>query len=111
MLDKKIDDVVGATDALIACTEKKIALLKELKYILLIAKLIGRAPQTITEKVRVYPVWGSGFRPWVGASLHVIVGNEPEQVFPILDVPSELWPAEMRASYEVHKRRTQRVRP
>lgn len=101
---------ISTTRELIELEHQKIDTLGQLLKVLLIADLAGVAPKDIEGSVYTRVSEGhSQLRPWRDAALHIRV-NGVEHTIPMLDVPAELWPSEMRHRYNIHVKSQQRRR-
>jgi hypothetical protein len=101
-----IDDAIANMAELIDLELKKVGLLRELRRGLILCKLLGRAPREVKGPMRAGCRRGdSTFFPWRGARFSIQVGNEPEVLFDLKNVPRELWDDDLRAQYEREERR------
>lgn len=95
-------------DEMISLCEKKVALLRDLKKALMLAELIGVPPKEIKGKlgfgVHSYgtPLYA---RPWKTDDF--VIRLDGEEVFrkKLIDVPQDLWPADVLQEYQRHVRR------
>jgi hypothetical protein len=90
---------------------RMVELLHELIRAVLIADMLGRKANEMPGKVsfRVVPD-GSTFQPWRKATIHIRQDGVEVLVAPLLDAPMELWPEDLRVSYERHMRAEERRR-
>ena len=100
------DKLFKQMDQLIELELKKVELLRKLKRAYMLANVVGVHPNQIKGKlaVRVYES-GRMFTPWQGTDFAVQLDGEEVAREKLTDVPLDLWPDDIRASYERHKKR------
>lgn len=110
----KTKQAVAALDESIALHHKMIETMTNLKRALLVAELLGVAPKDVDGPIKfwTYSIRSGAysFRPWLDTVLRARIGDGEDKEFPLKDVPMELWPEEIRAAYERHKRTLARRR-
>lgn len=97
-------DAIDTTRRLIELTEKKAVTMRQLLRCLLLAQLLGLAPNEMRNPLR------TGFRVvehrtlqrWRGMVLSVTYDGETKD-FPLLDVPEELWPEDVLNDYRRYR--------
>ncbi len=102
-------NIVANIDHMVELLHEKIRLLGQLKRVLLIADLLGLPPKEVKGKVGTH-VSGThhGKTPWGSAEFVIKVDGVPKATFPLLQVPLDLWPDDMRQSYEMNEKRKAR---
>ena len=98
-------------DRLIELSEKKIAALRDLKKLMLVADMLGVPPKQFTGKVRTavrFERQYSVMHPWKNHDLVIHVDGKERLVLPLTDVPLDFWPADLRGAYEREQERAAR---
>lgn len=106
-----MSDVYQSIDDLIVLCEKKVALLRDLKKALLLADLIGVPAKEVKGSIRhgVCDLEHRLTRRWKGMVLRVTYDGVTND-HPLLDVPHDLWPADVLVEYMRHVRHTEQLR-
>lgn len=105
------DKLFEQMDELIALSERKIELLRQLKKAYMLANIIGQHPNQIKGKLTTAihdygaPLYA---RPWRTQELVVRLDGEEVARKKLIDVPLDLWPKDIRAEYERQARRNKR---
>lgn len=97
MIDTEVYDTF---DRMIDNLQKQITTTRELKRLLRIADLVGRAPSNIKGRVRTHiHSGGLTLHPWKHDDF--VVHLEGEEVFrsKLIDVHQDLWPDDVREAY------------
>lgn len=102
------DKLFTNIDELIALSERKVTLLRDLKKALMLAEMIGVPPKDIKGKMRTSithygtPLYA---KPW--RKEEFVVHRDGVEVCrkKLIDVPHEFWPADVLAEYQRHLRR------
>lgn len=105
------EGMYGNIDRLIELETRKIDLLRQLKKALMLAEMIGVPPKDIKGKMScAVTSYGTPLyaRPW--KTEEFIIHLDGEEVFRkrLVDVPQDLWPADILAEYRRHAKRTQK---
>ena len=92
MVTHNLDEVCENITQLIAVSERKVDLLKQMRKSLRLCQLLDLKPSEM-GKVSTWVVDGSTVFPWQGATFHVRV-NGVEYPFKLKDVHPDLWPSD-----------------
>jgi len=104
------DKLFEQMDRLIELELEKVELLRKLKRAYMLANVVGVHPNQIKGKlaVRVYES-GRMVAPWQGTEFAVQLDGEEVARKKLTDVPLDLWPDDVRAKYERHKKREKKL--
>lgn len=100
------DKLFEKMDQLIELELEKVKLLRRLKRAYMLANVVGVHPNQIKGKLAVrVSESGDPIAPWQGADFAVQLDGKEVAREKLTDVPLDLWPDDIRASYERHKKR------
>jgi hypothetical protein len=105
------DKLFEQMDELIALQEKQTDLMRQLKRAYLLANVIGMHPNQIKGKLSTattqsgIPLYS---RPWKTEELVVRLDGEEVARKKLIDVPLELWPADIRDEYQRYLKRNKK---
>lgn len=105
------EELFTKMDALIELELKKVELLRQLKRGYMLANLIGQHPNQIKGKMSYgttntgTPLYAS---PWKTEELVVRLDGKEVARKKLIDVPHDLWPADVLAEYKRHVKRNKK---
>ena len=108
---KEHSNLLASIERLLELGEKKSAALQQLRRLVLIADMLHLPIAKVEGVVSTYVSEPRtvGLHRWRGADL-VILHENVEHRFPLVQAPLELWPPHLRTEYELHKKKSRRDR-